>query len=58
MMCCHIGCDKVAEWAGYPNPHPYNESYACEEHAGDLLDTGYVHTIWFIGEVGDGKEST
>lgn len=35
--CCHIGCDKEAEWVIVSGPAPDDYTEACTDHVGDLL---------------------
>jgi hypothetical protein len=39
VLCCKIGCSKVAEWGVYGKvSSPDNNTYACDEHLVEMLE--------------------
>lgn len=48
IVCCHLECDKNAEWSIFDEGLPVdNDTHACTEHVGELLsgDRHYVVAI-------------
>lgn len=49
-FCCHIPCDKDAEWVMMYTPFGLDEyTHSCSGHLGDMMTDGYEHRIYHVG---------
>lgn len=54
LPCCHIGCDKAAEYEIYNGTPEY--AHSCLEHIPDLMTERMQHTIFKLPQSDDGEE--
>lgn len=48
-FCCHIPCDKNAEWVIMYTPFKFDEyTHSCSEHLGDMMTDAHEHRIYRV----------